>query len=282
METTQSLLFSKIMVKEPYNILYDLQKETETSIIAKVDDEYCYKDEHGPISISEAGRHLAILGSMVLADKADAQNYYLAVGADLKRHKFTSKTESQTFKLFAELINVDKKKGEVYGIISNEDNEIIYEAVIQYNLLRAVLFPRLFKQYKYTDIPQNNFKNPYRDRRSFSDIKISKDEIEAVYGTIQPEECLGHFEEYPALPVAIISNLFGELGVRLFLHNFPQLSKAYFTNAKLSAQRLAFHGEHLTFKAEVVTRGNDTLSFYCEALINNIVVAKGESEIKGV
>lgn len=281
METTQSLLLSKIMVKEPYNILYDLHKETDKAITAKVDNEYIYKDELGPVSISEAGRHLAILGSIALADKADAQNYYLAVGADIKRHNFSSNTDSQTFKLFAEIISLDKKKGQVYGLIANEDNETIYEAVIEYNMLRDILFTRLFKQHKYTE---NIYKNvsPYRERRGFSDEKISNDTIEAVYGTIAPEDCLGHFEEYPALPVAIIANLFGKLGVKLFLYNFPQLEKAYFTNAKLSAKSLAFHGEYLTFRAEVVSIGDNTLSFYCEAIVNDMIVAQGESEIKGV
>lgn len=270
------------MVKAPYNVLFDVNIIGDKNIKAKVENEYIYKDEYGPVSVSESGRHLAILGSLLLADKAEDKNYYLATGANIKRHQFASFPVTQNFNLSAELISLDKKKGEVYGQILNEENETIYEAFISYSVLKDSLFSRLFKKYRIENSLQPFVQNPYTTRRGFSEINVCSDKIEAVYGVIAPEDCQGHFQEFPALPVAIIANLFGELGVRLFLHNFPKFSKAYFTNAKLSAERLAFHGEFLTFRAEVVTKSTDVLDFRCEALINDKVIARGESQIKGI
>lgn len=274
------------MVTPPYNILFDVNEAPDKSITAKVKNEFLYKDELGPVGCTEAGRHLAILGSMALANEnpSTAKHYYLAIGAKFKHENFDNDNKNENdecFYLSVKVNHYNAKEGEVEGIIANSNNTVLYSAIISYNPLSEALFSRLFKAHRYT-LPIINEISPYKNRRSFINKTITGDTITGDYGVISPNDCEGHFHEYPAFPIAIIANLFGELGITLFLDKFPVYNKAFYSNATLSAKRLAFHGEHIIFKGTINNRTEDTLTVQVEALINNKVVARGVGELKGV
>jgi hypothetical protein len=65
MITTDKSLESLIEVHAPYNILYDISPNTDNGLNAKVKNEYLLPNEGAPIGVAEAGRHMAIMGSMV-------------------------------------------------------------------------------------------------------------------------------------------------------------------------------------------------------------------------
>lgn len=275
-------LFDKIMVKEPYNILYDVDKTEDDLIVAKVDTEFIAADEIGPISCTESGRHLAILGSMALADKVDDANYYLAIGASMKRREGTFTESSDTYRLMTKVLDYDRKKGEVYGEVINDNDEVVYTATIQYSILKPAMFDRFFKAQRFDGTIENPV-SPYIERRSFTDVVIEADSIEAMYGEIKPEDCEGHFHNYPALPVAIIANLFSEVAMRMFLHKFPNFKKVCLLTADLEASRLAFHGESLKFRGKIISQGSDnSMTFRCEGIIDDKVVAFGQSDMIGL
>ena len=268
------------MVREPYNIIFDYDEGSDGNTCGKVQNEYLYKNECGPVSCSEAGRHLAILGSIALSKNYETKNYYLATHADIKR--VNDRTEHIEFlNVRAKVISNGKRYGEIFGEILDDNNQIIYQATIKYQILSQLIFSKLFHSFSYKKEIKNEI-SPYQKRRNLSDIVITHTEITGTYGTISPNECEGHFNDYPALPVAVIGNLFGELSIELFLFNNPRFSKGIVVSANINAKRLVFHDEYLTFRGKVKSITSSTsMLIYCEAVVNDHAIADIEVEVVG-
>ena len=274
-------LADQIMVQKPYNIIFDLEEYGDESIRGKVKNEFLSANECGPISCSEAGRHIAILGSIALSRKSNSKNYHLATYADLKR-KTRSTGNGNILKLQAKIFSFSTKYSEIIGAISDTNNQIIYETTVKNKTLSQPLFSRLFSPFKYPATINNNT-SPYRKRRQLSDIQITENKVTAVYGNILPNECEGHFADYPALPVAIVGNTLGELAIALFLFHNSAYSKAIVLACKINAYRLAFHGEYLTMRGEVKSKNEGrSMWVFCEAMVNSNVMAAAEIEVAGV
>ena len=275
----ENKLEDMIMVRKPYNILYDINEELDGSISGSVKNEFLYKDKWGPIGASEAGRHLAILGSMALANQTNSKKYYLAVHAKIKRNNLTVQN-IDTLKLQSKVITHNKRDGEITGDIYDANNQSIYTANIKYKIFTPQVFLKLFGSFKSSVEIKNNI-SPYQKRKELSNITINKTEIKGDYGTILPHECEGHFNEYPALPVAIIANLLGELGIKLFLHNNSDFTKVIVTSASINAYRLAFHGEYVTFNAKVKNKDHKSISIVGEVKVGTDLIADAQFEVVG-
>lgn len=278
--TTNNQLSLGIMVQAPYNILYDLSEYNDGNIIGKVNNEYHDINEESAIICSEAGRHLAILGSIALSQKNKEPNYYLATHALLTR-KSTNTNTSKFFHVKASVNNHHRRSGEISGTISDSNNNIIFEAVISYQTLSLQLFSKLFGKFKITS-NYSNMISPYQERRKLTEIIISENKITGNYGMIAPEDCEGHFENYPALPVAIIGNLLGQIGMQLFLAKHKECSKVMVMRADINAYRLSFHGEYVSFQGTIKEeKTNGTTLLFCEAIVNQKVIADAAFEIIG-
>ena len=275
-------LGENIMVKAPYNILFDIYEDVNGSVFAKVKNEFSLPGECGPINASEAGRHLAILGSIALSNKTDSQNYYLAVEAKMKRETL-SVSHEEILDLEAKVIFQDKRTGEVSGKIFDNNSNVLFSIIVKYQILSVPLFSKFFKSYLNTTKIESAF-SPYISRKKLTEITITKNEISATYGAVLVSDCEGHFEDYPALPVAIICNLFGELGLNLFFHHFSKkFTQAIVTLASINAKRLVFSGEHLTFQgAKVYSKSDREMVISSKALVGDEVVADAEFELYGI
>ncbi|WP_075344004.1 hypothetical protein [Tenacibaculum agarivorans] len=277
-EFTQTKGFTDyIMVEFPYNLLFDFYVEGD-KISAKVQNEYVQGNEKGPVICSEAGRHLAILGSILLSQKKRTKNYYLATSAKITRQNLTT-GNTNILDVKANIITIDKRKGAIEGTIFS-NNQIIYQATIEYQILQETIFSKLFNSHYYPTKIVNNI-SPYKQRRKLKDIRIQRDQITGVYGTISPSECEGHFENYPALPVAIVGNLLGEIGMELFLSKNSRFSKVIVLSADIKAKKLIFHGEYLTFRGKLKSMNETTAQIYCEAVLNENVIATADFEVIG-
>ena len=148
-------LVDMIMVKKPYNILYDINEELDGSISGSVKNEFLYKDKWGPIGASEAGRHLAILGSMALANQTNSKKYYLAVHAKIKRNNLTVQN-IDTLKLQSKVLTHNKRDGEITGDIYDANNQSIYTAIIKYKIFTPQVFLKLFGSFKSSVEIKNN------------------------------------------------------------------------------------------------------------------------------
>lgn len=271
-----------IMVKYPYNKLYDIQTNEDVSE-AKVNNEYSTEGEDGPVGVAEAGRHLAIFGSIHLAKEYNftAAAYFLATHAILKRSE--SKIDDLDF-LFLQVKTIykERRKAKIYGEIYSTKKELIFSVEIEYQIIQQAIFNKLFKRNLNTTISENEI-SPYIKRKALKNIIISNNNAKGDYGIVLAEECEGHFKNYPALPVAIIGNLFIDLGIKLFHNN----TNNTFNNVKIihtdiKALRLAFSGEEICFSTNIKSIiSENTINITGVAKVQDEIISTTEFQIKG-
>ena len=272
-----------ICVEKPYNILENLQ-EFGNGLKATITNEYLYKQEGGPISCGEVGRHLAILGSLALAKayNFNSKHYYLAIDANINRLNNDVYT-SENFTFYAESKELGKRKGIISGYVKDENGETIYEGEVEYQVIPEVVFNKIFAK-NLNNTPIENTVSPYINRKELTDFLISENGASANYGIVEPYQCEGHFRNYPALPVAIVANLFMELGIKLCkAKGFEIFNKLIVTKAQISASKLAFSGENVSFKAnleQIISYNEAVVSF--EALVEGNVIATGRAVMTGI
>ncbi len=272
-----------IMVESPYNILQDIELLEDGSVAASVINEYQPKEEGGPIGGAEFGRHVAILGSIALAIalKHNHSHYFLAVRAIIKRqHTDVYKMDKLTLK--ATPLKLGKRKGVIYGEMYGRNNEILNLADVEYLILEKHVFAKLYERHR-KDSPVKNTFSPYIKRRSLSNILIDGSTGRAEYGTVLDHECEGHFKHFPALPVAIIGGLFGELGYSLFEHNVQDYGTIISPQTDIKAHGLIFSGEHLHFTGRIHKWISDKhIQIKAEAMVGEEIVADATFELKGI
>ena len=282
-EKTELKLDELIMVEEPYNILQNLKLHDDGSISATVENEYIDRDEGGPMGGAECGRHLAILGSIILAHNYHhkKRHYYLAVHALLSR-KTDKVFSAEELKLTAKPTLMEKRKGVVLGELLSEENEVIFTAEVEYLIMSPAVFTKFYEKFRVDD-PIHNGMSPYINRRHLSDITLNGARATGEFGIVSAQECEGHFRNYPALPVALIGNLFGELGFTLFKHNVPGYKRIISPRTSIRAYRLAFSGERVHFVGRISEcLAYDTIKITAEAKVGDEIVANVEFELRGV
>lgn len=280
--STASHLADNIMVEAPYNILSDYQLQADGSITANVSNEYLHENEGGPISCAEFGRHLAILGSILLAHEYNHKDnhYFLANHADLKRvHEYV--TQSEAFTLIARVVSKGKRKATIEGVIYDRFEIPVYKAEISYQVMHPRIFNRFFGKHQLTHTYTNEV-SPYIQRKNLSQVAISHQDATATYGIIEANDCEGHFQDYPALPVALVGGLFCELGMHLVRSVLPyQTIIALSTDIK--ASRLAFTGEELKFEGTIAEQiDKNTFRIKAIAKVGEEQVAQADFVLKGI
>ncbi len=272
-----------IMVEPPYNILQNLKLNEDGSVEAIVVNEYQHQDEGGPIGGAEFGRHIAILGSIALACayRHKHRHYYLAVHALIER-KHSKVYQTDVLKLKTRPVLLEKRKGKIYGELTDQNNELINSATVEYLILDQNVFSRVYERHQKDTLVKNEI-SPYIHRRNLSNIVIDGHTARGEYGTVLEHECEGHFRHFPALPVALIGGLFGELGFNLFKHNIPGFDKVVSPRTDIRAHGLVFSGEHLHFTGKISKWiSDDTIQITAEARVGDEIVSDVEFELKGV
>lgn len=276
-----------IMVKPPYNILYDLEINSNGSLSAKVENEYQCKYEGGPIGVAEVGRHIAILGSMCLAKDYGFEDahYFLAAHADLER-KTLKTSESRFLSLTAKTKSISKRKGQIQGEIYDEHQGCIFAATVDYQVLSTSTFDRLFGcensdfQFNQNLIGQSS---PYRYRKELAQVTIQDNTASGLHEIVLPDDCAGHFPTRSALPVAIIGNYFIDLGMRLF-QNFTdrQFSQSIVLATSINASRLVFAGKQICFSVKIKQILSDELiTISGMAMVGDEIVSDIEFTVMG-
>lgn len=272
-----------IMVEPPYCILQDLKLGDDGSITAIVFNEYQPQDEGGPIAGAEFGRHIAILGSIALANALshNHSHYFLAVRANIKR-EIPDAYRFDELNLYAKPIKLEKRTGKVYGEIYGQNNELVNTAKVEYMILEREVFSKVYERRKR----ENSIKNkvsPYIKRRHLTNVVVDGHTARAEFGTILKNECEGHFRNFPALPVAMIGGLFGELGYQLFKHNLPGYDTIISPRTDIKAHGLVFSGEHLHFAGRISQWiSDDAILITAEAMVGEDVVADVKFILKGI
>lgn len=237
-----------IEVTKPY---YAFQGIAEENNILKgiVCKEFESTFETEGMSYSEAGRHLAILGSLAIAktNPIKKRHYYLANKANVKRVHL--KPYSDVLHIGEMLTkSFNKRNAVAEGTIKTIDGKVIYEIEVEYSVLSEALFNRMFGHHKQNTDNKPSY-NPYKNSIDFKDIVKTDAVCSASLGKVQSNDCIGHFDNYPALPVARIAQALINIA-SLHMNFCEQETKPIsVTNVLLEAKSFAFAGETMHLKS---------------------------------
>lgn len=157
------------------------------------------------------------------------------------------------------------------------DDEPFAHLDVEYQVLTQALFERMFGGHKLlcSDV-QSPSDSPYRILLPLQFEPIVNGTMLAYSEALYAEQYAGHFPEYPAWPVALIMHSLGRVAARLF-HNSVEAEVPYdVVRAEVSADRLAFLSEPLSFRAfsDAASTSSSLYGFRCEALSNDDVIAR--------
>lgn len=194
--------------------------------------------ERGPMPAAELGRHAAITGLCHAAAEQDddRRRYYLARKAACRYEpnpapygapvRFTSRVSELTKRACTVVVRAETEAGPL----------ATFE--IDYTILTDAAFRRLFRQ---RERPTPSVPTPY-DRLLSTDALVDEEVAEQHLGEIPVSACAGHFDRYPALPVAVLMGQLSYLAGRLM----PRPYRV--TRGDVEAEDLAWAGEPVTFR----------------------------------
>ncbi len=264
-----------ICVTRPYYALKNLQQIGGDILQAEILVENIFSGESTLIFSAEAGRHLAILGSCALAlqNPLNTKHYYLANQAYLERAEdvtnilHTGEPQRSRLVLQAKVVYLDlsNKIGKVETKIMTQAGDLIFKLDVSYQVLKADLFQKLFRR-NYKEELNANPVNPYTQIVDIQNLNYRQNILSGDLGIIQPEQCVGHFDHYPALPIAILCGTLAKLG-SLHLKSLLNNDNIKYTTKKvpITANRLAFAGEHVLLHSTFISEENNEYTFYVKA-----------------
>lgn len=277
MNELEAQLTTLICVSKPYYALQDLQQLEDGKLQAEINVQNLTHGETTLISGSEAGRHLAILGSCALAleNPIKSKHYYLANQAFISRGKHdeailtAEPLQAIRLILHAKVVFLDlaKKCAKVDCSIRTPEGELIFHLEVAYQVLKEELFQKLFRKgyiahYEATPI------NPYTKTVEIEVTSFEDGILSGKLGVISADQCVGHFNHYPALPIAILSGGLSKLAAMHLKIMFKNTGLKYaLKRSTLSASRLAFAGEEVFLHSTFIAGTNTgEYTFYAKAL----------------
>lgn len=237
-----------IKVKEPYYALKNLHRNNK-ALVAEFNTELRDHDEVNSMSLAEIGRHLAILGSIAMADAnpKKEQHYYLATNAEFTKvckHPF-----SDTYlQASMQVTEFNRKSGIAVGYLMTLNGEKLFKASVKYLTISSTLFDRLFSNNKQlTRFDENN--NPFHTSTPLHELNLQPSVSTAFVKKISTADCNGHFDDYPALPVARIGDALTTLAGMHFNEWLNKNKKYSFTKACIRADSFVFAGSELSISS---------------------------------
>ena len=284
-------LYPRICVRDPYFALKDVTV-LPGEVVARVPVQMASDAEAMPLGLGEAGRHLAILGSCgaALVAPKDGQHFYLASAA---RGQWLQPApqERATDMLWAlaQAEYTGKRTCTARTLLSLSDGTPLFRLEVDYNVLSAAAFTRLFGQAKLemraAPRPADNVQrtpeewaklrqNPYSKPLELTDWQMDGGSLRSSL-VVTPELCKGHFAMHPVMPVAVVAGGMTRMATTLG-RSLEQCDTARFVakDVKLSADSLAYAGQTVVFGAQrKQVRGADH-TFACTASVGERVVAQ--------
>ena len=80
---------------------------------------------------------------------------------------------------------------------------IIFDFTVGYQIFSDKLFERVFKAHA-KPTKQIDY-SPYQKVPQFKDIEIKENVMTAILPTMKIEQCAGHFDNFPILPVGVLA-----------------------------------------------------------------------------
>jgi 3-hydroxymyristoyl/3-hydroxydecanoyl-(acyl carrier protein) dehydratase len=261
-QLSREKLLQRICVRPPYFALEHIALEGERfSAYARA--ETLVALEPAPMSAAELGRHAAISGLSLIAllQKDDDRRYYLAQKADCDYFKSEAEFGTQV-KFEAKPLEIDKRAARV-SVHASVNGEAIAQFTISYTILTERTFERLFARHQKVTYPAPS---PYANL--LSEIFERGEMWAETKVTIPVWACVGHFDGYPALPVAMLMSQLSYLAGQI-------MGEPYFVPKGLvEANDLCWADKEVIFRAELMAIEGITARFHCTASIEGQTVGQ--------
>lgn len=268
-EPRAEALLRRICVRPPYFALRGLSSPQPGAAQAWIVPEQPLLAEAGPIAAAEVGRHLAILGSAALASQSPdgEQRYYLARAARLERvcgvlpgraHAFVAEATAGS--------SWDGSRSAVArAVLRTAAGVTTHLLQVEYRVLGARVFERMFRGRRQA-APAGEH-NPHA-----KPLQLAMEALDAQHARASlrfgVEQCAGHFEGCPAVPIARLMQALTSLAGRLHQHRSGEASAPYAVlRGAVRAQKLAFAGDALSLSAVHAQDRGDETAVHCRATL---------------
>lgn len=274
----------RVTVQPPYfafDRLYQ-HRGDDWDIYGEFCPEQCFGAEDGIVSIAEAGRHLAILGTCAasLYEHEDEAIYYLATHAkgNVYHHEIPGKRKFKPEWLTARarITGRHRKTLQAHTELVFE-NTAMMSIKVEYCIIPYKLFSRVFSKNHHPGFGlEETGPSPYR-RPMALDFEVPGDqELTAHSADDSHGQCLGHFTGYPMWPVAIIVYSAGQVVAELMKYLIKNDSMKYrIHDIEVDAFQLTPVSVRLSFHAKLLKTSEDGLfSVSCRVVGGGQDVAK--------
>ncbi|THF68523.1 hypothetical protein E7T06_16025 [Deinococcus sp. Arct2-2] len=261
-EVDVTQLLQRICVRPPYFALDTLRLEGDLFRATAVAQRHM-SNEAGAMQACEISRHAAICGlcAAALAFNDDDRRYYLA--RDAVYTGYANPTPyGATVSFEARVVEQNKRHATAEITVTAGGADLAFLRVT-YTILGDSSFKRLFRS-KYstgfTALAGDRMPDPPTGQFS------SAGQTEVLTLDKVPEEaCAGHFEHYPAMPVAVLMGQLGLVAGRL--HGTPYRVEA----ATMTAMDFCWAGESARFEVTPLTALG---AYSCTAYASDEVVSE--------
>lgn len=224
--------------------------------------------ELGPMPAAELGRHAAIVGlATAAAQQSDGRRRYYLARRALCRYVTSDAPYGAPVRFNGRILELDKRSAKA-AVEATANGAPLASFEVDYTVLTDSAFERLFRT---RGKPTPNAPSPYGSLLTTS-WQGTTDMAEQVVESLPVGACVGHFDGYPALPVAVLMGQLSYLAGRL--HQGPYRV----VRGEVEASDLVWAGERAVFRVarDGVGDTDDTLGsrrYRCEAWAGDRTVA---------
>jgi hypothetical protein len=233
-------LAGRICVRPPYFSLRDISwSGGEFSALASA--EFPTSLEVGPMQAAERGRHGAIAGlcALAMSQPDSARRYYLAQKAHYRAY-FSRANYGASIRFSARVDALAKRSGRAtINATVLGSSEKVMDLSVEYLVLTEPMFERLFRDHRQA-IPSGSQLALPHALRTAPGVRT----VPALPASL----CRGHFENYPALPLAIVLRELVDMSGEVFAAPY------WVHEALVSADDLCWAGQTARFEVASETQ----------------------------
>lgn len=232
----------RIGVRPPYFALHDLTRDGLV-LAATARAEAPAFLERGPMTAAEVGRHAAIAGLVHAAveQRDDVRRYYLARQASC-HYQANDAPYGTPVRLRSELLDVDRRTVHVRVEALTAAGPLA-QIELRYAVLTEPAFERLFRHRAQATPPAAS---PY-GRLMHEAHERDDDRAVQTIDAIPVGACPGHFDGFPAMPVAVLMGQLSYLAGRLHDDDAGRPRPFRVARGEIEADDLAWAGESARF-----------------------------------
>lgn len=258
----------RICVRSPYFALRDAVREGRFLHATAVAESPPFL-ERGPMPAAEVGRHAAIAGLLhaALEQRDDARRYYLARAATCV-YVPNGSPYGAPVALRTEVLDLDRRAAHVRTEARTEDGPFA-QIELSYAILTEAAFERLFRHRAQPTPPSPS---PF-GRLLTEGYEHHGDAVSQNVPAIPIAACTGHFDGFPAMPVAVLMGQLAFLAGRLFDDDHGAPAPFRVTRGEIAADDLAWAGEPARFVVARDGADGDGRRFRCQVDADGRTVA---------